>query len=146
MAGCPPREPLAAGPWAPDDPAWPWSSLFTKPLGFLSSIPHRQPHTQDDESLKYLTHEEKDVILFFEETIDSLEDDCEEQALCDSGVHCHSPQSLEGSTSSPSEPEEVIDLVPPGPAAGGPESVPDVPEAAGEDRNVQGHPPSDLAR
>lgn len=67
--------------------------------------------TLDDESLKHLTHEEKDVILFFEETIDSLEDDLEEEALYDSGIHCHSPRSLEESTSSHSEPEDIIDLV-----------------------------------
>ena len=41
-----------------------------------------KPFVQDDESLRYLTHEEKDVLLFFEETIDSLEDDFEEQVLC----------------------------------------------------------------
>lgn len=96
-----------------------------------SSSSRSRSLTLDDESLKYLTHEEKDVILFFEETIDSLEDDFEEQVLCDSGVHCHSPQSLEGSTSSPSEPEDVIDLVQPVPAAGEPERLPDVTEAAG---------------
>ncbi|XP_037703043.1 proline and serine-rich protein 2 isoform X2 [Choloepus didactylus] len=79
---------------------------------------------RDDESLKYLTHEEKDVILFFEETIDSLEDDFddfEEQALCDSGVHCHSPRSLGDSTSSHSELEDIIDLVQLAPVAGDPE-------------------------
>ncbi|KAF6132294.1 proline and serine rich 2 [Phyllostomus discolor] len=96
-----------------------------------SSSSRSRSLTLDDESLKYLTHEEKDVILFFEETIDSLEDDFEEQVLCDSGVHCHSPQSLEGSTSSPSEPEDVIDLVQPVPAAGEPERLPGVSEAAG---------------
>ncbi|XP_016044318.1 proline and serine-rich protein 2 isoform X2 [Erinaceus europaeus] len=83
-----------------------------------SSSSRSRSFTLDDESLKYLTHEEKDVILFFEETIDALEDDLEEQDLCDSGVLCHSPPSLEESTSSHSESEDVIDLVPPGPAAG----------------------------
>lgn len=87
---------------------------------------------QDDEILKYLTHEEKDVILFFEETIDSLEDDFEELDLCDSGVHCHSLRSLEEGASSHSEPEDVIDLVQPGPAAGEHESRPEGTEAAGE--------------
>ncbi|XP_004468920.1 proline and serine-rich protein 2 [Dasypus novemcinctus] len=85
-----------------------------------SSSSRSRSFTLDDESLKYLTHEEKDVILFFEETIDSLEDDLEEQVLCDSGIHCHSPQSLGESTSSHSEPEDVIDLVLPAPAAGDP--------------------------
>nr|KAF6432183.1 proline and serine rich 2 [Rousettus aegyptiacus] len=96
-----------------------------------SSSSRSRSLTLDDESLQYLTHEEKDVILFFEETIDSLEHDFEEQVLCDSGVHCHSPQSLEGSTSSHSEPEDVIDLVQPGAAAGEPECLPVVAEATG---------------
>lgn len=86
--------------------------------------------TLDDESLKYLTHEEKDVILFFEETIDSLEDDLEEQDLCDSGVLCHSPRSLEESTSSHSESEDVIDLVP---AAGEVEGPRQETQAAGSE-------------
>lgn len=70
--------------------------------------------------------------MFFEETIDSLEDDFEEQVLCDSGVHCHFPWSLEESTYSHSEPEDVIDLVQPGPSVGGPECPLDETEAAGE--------------
>ncbi|XP_031215033.1 proline and serine-rich protein 2 [Mastomys coucha] len=86
--------------------------------------------TMDDESLKHLTHEEKDVILFFEETLDSLEYDFDEPALCDSGIHCHSPQSLEESPSSHSEPEDVIDLVQPAPAPGKAKSLPDVPQVA----------------
>ncbi|XP_026977414.1 proline and serine-rich protein 2 isoform X1 [Sagmatias obliquidens] len=96
-------------------------------LSFLMS----KPFVQDDESLKYLTHEEKDVLLFFEETIDSLEDDFEEQVLCDGDAQCHSPRSLEESTSGPSEPEDVVDLVQLGPGAGEPESLQDVTEAAG---------------
>lgn len=87
--------------------------------------------TLDDESLKYLTHEEKDVLLFFEETIDSLEDDFEDQVLSDGDAQGHSPQPLEESTSGHSEPEDVVDLVQPGPAAEGPESLQDVTEAAG---------------
>lgn len=83
-----------------------------------SSSSRSRSFTLDDESLRYLTHEEKDVILFFEETLDSLEDDFEEPVQCDSGIHCHSPQSLEESASSHSEPEDVIDLVQPGPPAG----------------------------
>ncbi|KAJ6666256.1 hypothetical protein lerEdw1_000528 [Lerista edwardsae] len=66
---------------------------------------------EEDEILKYLTHEEKDVLLFFEETIDALEDDLEEQALHDSGIHCHSPRSMEENLSSHSESEDIIDLV-----------------------------------
>ncbi|NXI89275.1 PRSR2 protein, partial [Rhipidura dahli] len=65
----------------------------------------------DDESLKYLTHEEQDVLMFFEETIDALEDDLEEMALRDSGIHCQSPRSTEENVSSHSEAEDIIDLV-----------------------------------
>ncbi|XP_030325452.1 proline and serine-rich protein 2 isoform X1 [Calypte anna] len=65
----------------------------------------------DDESLKYLTHEEQDVLMFFEETIDALEDDLEEPVLCDSGIHCQSPRSTEENMSSHSETEDIIDLV-----------------------------------
>ncbi|EHB04997.1 hypothetical protein GW7_21509 [Heterocephalus glaber] len=96
-----------------------------------SSSSRSRSFTLDDESLKYLTHEEKDVILFFEETLDSLEDDLEEPILCDSGIHCQSPQSLEESPSSHSEPEDVINLVQPGPAAGEAECLPDTSQIAG---------------
>ncbi|NXL29157.1 PRSR2 protein, partial [Glaucidium brasilianum] len=65
----------------------------------------------DDESLKYLTHEEQDVLMFFEETIDALEDDLEESVLRDSGIHCQSPRSTEENVSSHSETEDIIDLV-----------------------------------
>ncbi|NXV30464.1 PRSR2 protein, partial [Rissa tridactyla] len=65
----------------------------------------------DDESLKYLTHEEQDVLMFFEETIDALEDDLEEPVLRDSGIHCQSPRSTEENVSSHSETEDIIDLV-----------------------------------
>ncbi|NWQ89189.1 PRSR2 protein, partial [Burhinus bistriatus] len=62
-------------------------------------------------SLKYLTHEEQDVLMFFEETIDALEDDLEEPVLRDSGIHCQSPRSTEENVSSHSETEDIIDLV-----------------------------------
>ncbi|XP_042728466.1 proline and serine-rich protein 2 isoform X2 [Lagopus leucura] len=65
----------------------------------------------DDESMKYLTHEEQDVLTFFEETIDALEDDLEEPLLRDSGIHCQSPRSTEENVSSHSETEDIIDLV-----------------------------------
>ncbi|XP_021240050.1 proline and serine-rich protein 2 [Numida meleagris] len=65
----------------------------------------------DDESMKYLTHEEQDVLTFFEETIDALEDDLEEPVLHDSGIHCQSPRSTEENVSSHSETEDPIDLV-----------------------------------
>ncbi|XP_040611461.1 LOW QUALITY PROTEIN: proline and serine-rich protein 2 [Mesocricetus auratus] len=96
-----------------------------------SSSSRSRSFTLDDESLKHLTHEEKDVILFFEETLDSLEYDFDEPALCDSGIHCHSPQSLQESPSSHSEPEDVIDLVQPGPVSKEAESLADVPQVAG---------------
>ncbi|XP_053114678.1 proline and serine-rich protein 2 isoform X2 [Hemicordylus capensis] len=77
----------------------------------LVCLPSSPVVKDDDETLKYLTHEEKDVLLFFEETIDALEDDLEEQALPDSGIHCHSPRSMEENLSSHSESEDIIDLV-----------------------------------
>ncbi|NXP03686.1 PRSR2 protein, partial [Thinocorus orbignyianus] len=64
-----------------------------------------------DESLKHLTHEEQDVLMFFEETIDALEDDLEEPVQRDSGIHCQSPRSTEENVSSHSETEDIIDLV-----------------------------------
>ena len=103
-------------------------------VGFISFLTPIH-FVQDDESLKYLTHEEKDVLLFFEETIDSLEDDFEEKVLCAGDAQWHSPRSLEESTSAPSEPEDVVDLVQPGPGAGEPESLRVVKETAGEDRS-----------
>nr|XP_025037446.1 proline and serine-rich protein 2 [Pelodiscus sinensis]XP_025037447.1 proline and serine-rich protein 2 [Pelodiscus sinensis]XP_025037448.1 proline and serine-rich protein 2 [Pelodiscus sinensis] len=77
--------------------------------------------TLDDESLQYLTHEEKDVLLFLEETIDAFEDDLEEQVLHDSGIHCHSPRSMEENASSHSESEDIIDLVQATPESSDPE-------------------------
>ncbi|XP_013369105.1 PREDICTED: proline and serine-rich protein 2 [Chinchilla lanigera] len=108
-----------------------------------SSSSRSRSFTLDDESLKYLTHEEKDVILFFEETLGSLEDDLDEP-VCDSGIHCQSPTSLEDSPSSHSEPEDVIDLVQPGPAAGDVGCLPDPSQIAGaapveeDDADLQG--------
>lgn len=61
--------------------------------------------------MKHLTHEEQDVLMFFEETIDALEDDLEEPVLRDSGIHCQSPRSTEENVSSHSETEDIIDLV-----------------------------------
>lgn len=49
--------------------------------------------------------------MFFEETIDALEDDLEEMALRDSGIHCQSPRSTEENVSSHSETEDIINLV-----------------------------------
>lgn len=95
-----------------------------------------KPFVQDDESLRYLTHEEKDVLLFFEETIDSLEDDFEEQVLCAGDAQWRSLRPLGESTSAPSQPEDVVDLVQPGPGAGEPESLEEVKETTGEDRST----------
>ncbi|KAF2975963.1 hypothetical protein EK904_012691 [Melospiza melodia maxima] len=80
-------------------------------LEIRRSHPNPCKGTGDDESLKYLTHEEQDVLMFFEETIDALEDDLEEMALRDSGIHCQSPRSTEENVSSHSETEDIIDLV-----------------------------------
>lgn len=96
-----------------------------------SSSSRSRSFTLDDESLKYLTHEEKDVLLFFEETIDSLDEDFEEPVLCDGGVCCLYSPSLEESTSSPSEPEDVIDLVQPAPGAGEAKGLPEETQVAG---------------
>ncbi|XP_054092738.1 proline and serine-rich protein 2 isoform X1 [Callithrix jacchus] len=96
-----------------------------------SSSSRSRSFTLDDESLKYLTHEEKDVLLFFEETIDSLDEDFEEPVLCDGGACCVCSPSLEESTSSPSEPEDVIDLVQLVPGAREAEGLPEGTQAAG---------------
>ncbi|XP_058047089.1 proline and serine-rich protein 2 [Ahaetulla prasina] len=80
------------------------------------SCPDRKHSILDeDERLKELTHEEKDVLLFFEETIDSLDDDMEEEGLHDSGVFCSSPKLVEENTPDHPESEELIELVPSAP-------------------------------
>ncbi|XP_077196367.1 proline and serine-rich protein 2 [Paroedura picta] len=68
----------------------------------------RSSALEDDDTLRYLSHEEKDVLLFFEETIDALEDDLEEQV-----PRRHSPRSMQEITSGHAEPEDIIDLVRP---------------------------------
>ncbi|XP_064559103.1 proline and serine-rich protein 2 [Zonotrichia leucophrys gambelii] len=103
----------------------------------------------DDESLKYLTHEEQDVLMFFEETIDALEDDLEEMALRDSGIHCQSPRSTEENVSSHSETEDIIDLVqstPEGSDHEGPSSRDTAPvlDAPGRAESPQPAVPADL--
>ncbi|XP_015279526.1 PREDICTED: proline and serine-rich protein 2 [Gekko japonicus] len=81
------------------------------PLENGKGRPRRTNSTlEEDETLRYLSHEEKDVLLFFEETIGALEDDLEEQ-----GLRRHSPRSMQEIASSHSEPEEIIDLVRPVP-------------------------------
>uniref|UniRef100_A0A0K8RXE9 Uncharacterized protein C10orf47-like n=1 Tax=Crotalus horridus TaxID=35024 RepID=A0A0K8RXE9_CROHD len=84
------------------------------------SCPGRKyPSLDEDERLRDLTHEEKDVLLFFEETIGSLDDEEEEeeeeQALHDSGVFCRSPKLVEEDTPDHSGSEGLIDLVPSAP-------------------------------
>ncbi|XP_017385361.1 proline and serine-rich protein 2 isoform X1 [Cebus imitator] len=96
-----------------------------------SSSSRSRSFTLDDESLKYLTHEEKDVLLFFEETIDSLDEDFEEPVLCDGGACCPCSPSLGESTSSLSEPEDVIDLVQLAPRARESEGLPERAQTAG---------------
>ncbi|XP_008584332.1 PREDICTED: proline and serine-rich protein 2 [Galeopterus variegatus] len=96
-----------------------------------SSSSRSRSFTLVSDANKYFTEEEVWLLTIFEETLDSLEDDFEEPVLCDSGVHCHSPRHLGNSSSSPSEPEDVIDLVHPAPATGDTEHLPDVPQAAG---------------
>ncbi|OCT87225.1 proline and serine-rich protein 2 [Xenopus laevis] len=63
----------------------------------------------DDENLKYLTSEEKNALLFFEETLDAFEDDIEETPVSqDDNFGYYSLISTDGSHS---ENEEIIDLV-----------------------------------
>ncbi|XP_018409216.1 PREDICTED: proline and serine-rich protein 2 [Nanorana parkeri] len=62
----------------------------------------------DDENMKYLTNEEKNALLFFEETLDAFEDDIEEPPVSvNSSFNCYSPRS----TDSHSDGEDIIDLV-----------------------------------
>ncbi|XP_038597397.1 proline and serine-rich protein 2 isoform X2 [Tachyglossus aculeatus] len=96
-----------------------------------SSGSRTRSFTLDDESLQFLTHEEKDVLLFFEETIDSLENELDDPTLNDSGIHCHSPKSLEESASSHSESEDIIDLVRRTPETGEVEQPRDMSAASG---------------
>ncbi|XP_053321217.1 proline and serine-rich protein 2 isoform X2 [Spea bombifrons] len=63
---------------------------------------------KDDENLKYLTNEEKNALLFFEETIDAFEDDIEEPQLSSNTSLGYSPRSTDDSHS---ESEDIIDLV-----------------------------------
>ncbi|MEE6481583.1 hypothetical protein FKM82_012910 [Ascaphus truei] len=63
----------------------------------------------DDENLKYLTSEEKNALLFFEETLDAFEDELEEPPLFhNTSFGYYSPRSTEESHS---ETEDIIDLV-----------------------------------
>ncbi|KAM8972129.1 proline and serine-rich protein 2 [Pelodytes ibericus] len=64
--------------------------------------------TFDDENLKYLTSEEKNALLFFEETIDAFEDDIEDPSLSRGTHFVYSARSTDDSQS---ETEDIIDLV-----------------------------------
>ncbi|MBN3274316.1 PRSR2 protein, partial [Polyodon spathula] len=68
---------------------------------------------QEDDALKSLTHEEKECLMFFEETIDSLETCLEKQDLCSgdsTAVNDRStPTFIEERAPSPNA--EIIDLV-----------------------------------
>ncbi|KAJ1164617.1 hypothetical protein NDU88_005052 [Pleurodeles waltl] len=61
---------------------------------------------QEDDHLKFLSHEEQSALLFFEETLKSFQDD-----LTLNGTTV--PTLLEDHASFDSEPEDIIDLVPP---------------------------------
>ncbi|XP_056425331.1 proline and serine-rich protein 2 [Hyla sarda] len=66
-------------------------------------------HNFDDENLKYLTNEEKNALMFLEETLDAFEDDLEEPPLsANSSIGYYSPRSTEDSHS---DTEDIIDLV-----------------------------------
>ncbi|KAJ8381551.1 hypothetical protein SKAU_G00023290 [Synaphobranchus kaupii] len=75
----------------------------------------------EDEALRFLSREEKECILFFEETIDSLDDDSEDPGL---GLSSGSSTSVEGRSATPSpvpvtgterspspKEQDIIDLV-----------------------------------
>ncbi|KAG7456284.1 hypothetical protein MATL_G00250150 [Megalops atlanticus] len=62
----------------------------------------------EDEALQFLSLEEKECILFFEETIDSLDDDMEDAGL---GLSSGSSTSAEGRSATPS-PVPVTDMAP----------------------------------
>ncbi|XP_068132198.1 uncharacterized protein [Hyperolius riggenbachi] len=63
----------------------------------------------DNENLRDLTNEEKNVLMFFEETLDAFEDDTDEPPKSrNSSVGYYSPRSLEDSHS---DSDDIIDLV-----------------------------------
>ncbi|KAM9313247.1 proline and serine-rich protein 2 [Gastrophryne carolinensis] len=65
--------------------------------------------TLDDENLKHLTNEEKNVLMFFEETLDAFEDEIEEPPIpVTSNAVCSSPRTIEDSHS---DNDDIIDLV-----------------------------------
>ncbi|XP_064417173.1 proline and serine-rich protein 2 [Latimeria chalumnae] len=88
-----------------------YAALPLKLICHLQLVQNSAAHA-DDESLKYLTHEEQDVLMFFKETIDSFEEDIEDQ---------ETSNGLDDSDDVPDNPhldipnleeqEDIIDLV-----------------------------------
>ncbi|KAM4036284.1 proline and serine-rich protein 2 isoform 1-T2 [Anomaloglossus baeobatrachus] len=63
----------------------------------------------DDENMKYLTNEEKNALMFLEETLDAFEDDLEEPPFsANSSLGYYSPRSTDDSHS---DADDIIDLV-----------------------------------
>ncbi|KAG9345747.1 hypothetical protein JZ751_008891 [Albula glossodonta] len=97
------------------------------------SSQHRRP--LEDEALQFLSREEKECILFFEETIESLDDDLEDPGL---GLSSGSSTSVEGRSATPSpilaperspspREQDIIDLVPRQPDLTGPKDLQFIP-------------------
>ncbi|XP_063782941.1 proline and serine-rich protein 2 [Pseudophryne corroboree] len=87
-------------------------SDFERSSSFDSQGSHHsrsRSSTFDDENLKYLTNEEKNALMFLEETLDAFEDDLEEPSLSrNSSLGYYSPRSIEDSHS---DTDDIIDLV-----------------------------------
>ncbi|CAH2275594.1 Hypothetical predicted protein [Pelobates cultripes] len=85
-------------------------SDFERSGSFDSQSSHSRSRSSnlDDENLKYLTNEEKNALLFFEETIDAFEDDIEELPFSENTSFGYSPRLTDDSHS---ESEDIIDLV-----------------------------------
>lgn len=87
-------------------------SDFERSGSFDSQSSHRSRSRSsnfDDETLKYLTNEEKNALMFLEETLDAFEDDLEEPLLsANSSLGYYSPRSPEDSHS---DTDDIIDLV-----------------------------------
>ncbi|KAG9489906.1 hypothetical protein GDO78_005689 [Eleutherodactylus coqui] len=79
--------------------------------GYSESRPRSRPKSSnfDDENLGYLTNEEKNVLMFLEETLDAFEDDTEEPPVSsNSSLGYHSPRSTGDSHL---DTDDIIDLV-----------------------------------
>ncbi|KAM4748495.1 proline and serine-rich protein 2 [Rhinophrynus dorsalis] len=89
-------------------------SDFERSSSFDSQGSHRsrsRSSNLDDENLEYLSNEEKNVLLFFEETLFAFEDDIEDPPLLlDTSF---SNDSLRSTVGSHSETDDIIDLVQP---------------------------------